>query len=624
MIQEPVITLRDDRYCIPVKAEHRREFGGLVHDQSSSGATVFMEPQVVVELGNELRELMIKERHEIERILAQISALVAARAFDIQTTVHALGHLDMVSAKARWADSRRCVEPELDGKGSLVFYGARHPLLQGDVVPIDVRLGGDFTALLITGPNTGGKTVTLKTVGLLTLLAQSGLHIPADPGTRVAIFRNVFADIGDEQSIQQSLSTFSSHIRQISRIVTEANNQSLVLLDEIGAGTDPQEGAALAKSILAFLMERGVRIMASTHYGELKEFAMTAPGVENASVEFNHETLSPTYRLLVGVPGASNALNIASRLGLNKSIIDGARKMVDPDRRSLEEAYLRMEERRLAAEKAESSARQSLAEIEKLKREYQREYQALRNRKEETTRKASEQARDVVRRAQDEAKQILSDLRRAGREDRSTEQARQRLSKLNAAVASQMETVESPVPTVREDLAPKPPKESPALDQGYQELEVEPEVGDEVIATTFGRQGVLRRREGKDAEVQFGAMRMTVPVSTLRKITRTGPSPARREAQRMGAISVEAASTVPSEIHLRGMRAEEALVAVDEYLDQARLAGLRTLRLVHGKGTGALRKVLWSHLKDDPSIKSFAHPPEAEGGAGATVVEFKD
>ncbi|MBW3622737.1 MAG: endonuclease MutS2 [Armatimonadetes bacterium] len=611
LLQDPVITVRDGRYCMPVKAEHRREFGGLVHDSSASGATLFMEPQAVVDLGNEIRELQLKEEQEIEKILRNLAGLLASQSAALLAMVGTLAQLDLIAAKAYWANEHRAVEPELDTTGRLDLKGARHPLLTGDVVPIDVYLGDEFTALLITGPNTGGKTVTLKTVGLLTLMAQAGIPIPAEEGSKIAIFRQVFADIGDEQSIQQSLSTFSSHVRQIIKILENVDSGTLVLLDEMGAGTDPAEGAALAKAILKYLMKRSARIVATTHYGELKEFAFTEAGCKNASVEFDEETLRPTYRLLVGVPGSSNALAIASRLGMPDEVISAAREMYHPERAALEAIYREMESDRRSAEENESATRAALEDAERLRRQCLTEYDKLMRRKEREIERAVEEARHIVRKAKDEAGEILANLRKQDRESKATETARQRLERVSERVERRRRRSDERLPHL------------PEIQKGDGEVEGVPEPGEEVLLAQFGQRGVLLRRENGRSEVQVGAMRLTVPTQSLRRVKAQERPVEAQKGVSLGTVSLQRALALPAELDLRGQRADEAMLNLEKYLDDARLAGMKKVRVIHGKGLGALRKVVWDAAKSDPTVGQVTEAPEEEGGAGVAVIELK-
>src|SRR5436190_23419575 len=439
MIQDPVVTLRDDRYCIPVKSEYRSQFGGLVHDQSASGATVFMEPAAVVELGNELRQLAIKERQEIERILRELAGKVGREAIPLAGTLHTLSLVDFISAKAKLAFAMDATEPKLNREGLVELWKARHPLLKGAIVPIDVRLGGEFTQLVITGPNTGGKTVTLKTVGLLALMAQSGLHIPASDGSTLPVFRGIYADIGDEQSIQQSLSTFSGHITNIARIlkaVEITGRRSLVLLDEVGAGTDPTEGSALAKAILRHLWKKGVRTIGTTHYGELKEFAYSHEGVENASVEFDMETLRPTYRLLIGIPGSSNAFAVAARLGLPQEVIQAAHGMLSDEENTITEVIQKLTADQKATELDLARAASAAREVDELRQKYDRELRQLQADRRQTLERARADAFEIIRNAKRQADQLLDELKRQEKERRKQsdtfdpQRARQEIQRL--------------------------------------------------------------------------------------------------------------------------------------------------------------------------------------------------
>lgn len=609
-LQEPIITLRNGRYCLPVKAEARREIKGIVHDQSSSGATLFIEPQEVVDLGNEIREVQLAEAEEVERILRQIAQSLRSVLPDLRRALDLLGEIDFISAKALWAEEKEAVVPILDQEGCLALRGARHPLLPGPVVPIDVYLGGEFQGLLITGPNTGGKTVTLKTVGLLTLLTQAGVPIPAEPGSRVAIFHKVFADIGDEQSIEQSLSTFSAHIRNVVEILQEADARTLVLLDEIGAGTDPEEGSALAKGILVSLLERGSRVLATTHYGELKEFAFSHPGMLNASVEFDVETLQPTYRLRIGVPGSSKALIIAERLGMPREVLTKAQDFINPYRKPFEEVYRRLEEAQLKAEKREQEALRAWEEAEALRARYEKALADWYAQKEAKTEQILLKAQQLLRRVREEAEEILETLRKAQRESRETYQAQEKLKGLEREI-TELFPSEQP-------LAPLPHQEG-ILGEGK-----EPEVGDLVLVLPFRQKGLVRRKEGDKAEVQLGAVRMSVPLQNLRRIERE-ESVLKRTYSRATIIeaAMKKAMELPGELHLRTLRADEALEELAKYLDSACLAGIHSVRIVHGKGSGVLRRVVWDYLKEVPFVKSFRLAPEEEGGAGVTIVELE-
>ncbi len=609
MIQEPVLVRRSDRLCIPVKAEFRHAFGGLVHDTSASGATVFMEPAAVLDLQNDLRELEANEKHEMERILTALSHLVRRRSNDLLSTLRALGLVDFIHAKAQFGRSLKAVPPKMNSEGRVNLKQARHPLLQGDVVPIDVRLGEDFTTLVITGPNTGGKTVTLKTLGLLTLMAQSGLHVPADEGSEVAVFKQVYADIGDEQSIEQSLSTFSSHVRQIVKIVRQIGRSALVLMDELGAGTDPTEGSALARSVLEFLASRRARTVATTHYSELKEYAYSHPHVENASVEFDIESLRPTYRLLIGIPGSSNALTIAGRLGLPAEIIDRARESLRPEHVEVEGLIRRIEEDVRAARDDREAASAVAEDTEKVRKRLSQELEQTRQKRDEILTEAAAAASATVRKAEEEAKEILSRLRSQQRENRETSQATQSLKQL----AQEVRQTER----VREEQQPVPAAAAPAL------LDRPARKGDTVVVQPFGGRGTVIEVNSSDEEalVQMGAVRLTVPLSRVRAVNAPAPQPMPAPMAMSGLVAK--AATFGMELHLRGMMSDEAVMKVDKYLDDAFLAGVSSVRIVHGKGTGALRKAVWDFLKGHPHVTAFRLAEQAEGGSGATVVDLK-
>lgn len=645
MIQEPIVTMRGDRYCLPVKAEYRVQFGGLVHDQSSSGATVFMEPTVAVELGNELRQVAIRERQEVERILREITARIGDAAPALSDTLAALAEIDFVVARARLSLAQDASEPLLaapDGDfPPLHLRRARHPLLRGEVVPIDVRLGDPARVLVITGPNTGGKTVSLKTVGLLALMAQSGLHIPADSGSAVPIFDGLYADIGDEQSIQQSLSTFSGHVTQIAAILAAVTRggRSLVLLDEVGAGTDPAEGAALAKAILGHLLEAGVYCIATTHYGELKEFAYTHAGVENASVEFDLETLRPTYRLLTGIPGSSNAFTIAARLGLAASVIDAARGMMGTDQAQLAAVIERLtQDQRLAEEHRQRSARAS-AEAESLRARYEEDLQRLRSDREETRVRARAEADRLARQARQEVARLLDELRLLEREARQAKEeagGAARVARLREEVRSAGRQSEERLEAAPEGAgAGEEPESLGPVDETVRvDAARRPERGDLVWIAALNQRGtLLEAPDGDRAQVQVGAMRMTLPYGSLQRIMGTpgrsaasrGVVPAgRRAAPAAADVQLQARANISSEIHLRGQHVEEALRALDEYLDDAVLAGLSPLRIVHGKGTGALRRAVWDWLQSHPHVAEFRLGEEGEGGGGVTVVKLRE
>jgi DNA mismatch repair protein MutS2 len=628
LIQESIVTLRGGRYCVPVRSEFKSEFRGIVHDSSASGATVFMEPFVVVEANNELREARAAEEHEIRRILARLSALVGEREEEILATVQTLAGLDLIFARAGMAEEMKATAPEMDAQGRLDLTAARHPLLKGRVAPISIELGEEFTALVITGPNTGGKTVTLKTVGLLTLMAQSGLHIPAESGSRIAMFGQVFADIGDEQSIQQNLSTFSSHMSQIVTVLEQADDESLVLLDEIGAGTDPAEGSALAKAILSELVRRGARVMATTHYGELKVFAYTHPGVENASVLFDPATLEPTYEVQIGTPGSSNAFAIASRLGLSARLLREAAEMMGESQVRLYEVIERAEQgqRDLLEERREAA--RARAQLEQGRAEYEKLLAELKGQRREMLREAREEARRIVQRARQRTEELLNLLRQAVQEAKEAiEREAEQVARYAPPDPSKV------VEAAREELAGIAAEAAQATTEAAEEPEArapepEPEPvgelapGDFVLVRSVGERGSVLSppNDEGEVEVQVGILRLRVPVSDLAHapqqfvtISRARPDEAH--------VSI---GPVPKELHLRGLRVEAAVEELDRYLDRAALAHLARLRIVHGKGTGAIRAAVHDRLKEHPLVGSFWLAEEAEGGSGVTLVELAE
>ena len=628
MIQEPIVTVRSGRYCVPVRSEFKGAFRGIVHDSSASGATVFMEPFVVVEVNNELREMRAEEEREVRRVLLRMSGEVGARAEEILRSVSTLGALDLIFARAGLAEEMKATEPELNTEGKIDLVEARHPLLGGKVVPVSLRLGEEFSALVVTGPNTGGKTVTLKTVGLLALMAQSGLHIPAAMGSRMGIFRQVFADIGDEQSIQQNLSTFSSHMSQIVNVLTHTENDALVLLDEIGAGTDPAEGSALAKSIMIELLRRGARVMVTTHYGELKAFAYTQPGVENASVEFDPSTLEPTFEVRIGTPGSSNAFAIASRLGLSAELLREAAEMMGETQVALHDVMQRAEQgQRDLAQERRGAARARLA-LEGQQAEYERLLRELKGKRRGMLGEAREEARRIVARAKQRTEELLNLLRQSVQEAKEAKEAIER-------EAAQVEQYAPPEPaevtqSAREELAEISEEAVEATAEAAEEPRKEPEPepepvgevvpGDAVLVRSVGQKGsVLSGPDGEgQVEVQVGILRLKAPLSDLARvpeplvtITRAAPDE----------VHVEA-GPVPREIHLRGLRVEAAVYELDRYLDRAAVAHHQQVRIVHGKGTGAVRAAVHERLREHPLVRSFRLGVEGEGDSGATVVEM--
>lgn len=602
-LQEALVTIRNGRYVLPVKQEFRQYIPGIVHDQSASGATLFIEPTAVVELNNKLRRVEVEIKEEIERILTELSRQVGEAAAGILANQEILARLDLAFAKARYSLSIGGAEPVLNTRGFIRLLQARHPLLEGEVVPIDLELGGDFHVLIITGPNTGGKTVSLKTTGLLTLMAQAGLHIPARSGSEMAVFTGIYSDIGDEQSIEQSLSTFSSHMSNIVPIMEAAQDQnSLVLLDELGAGTDPAEGAALATAILKTLHSRGVRTVATTHYSELKIFAYNTPGVENASVDFDPRTLRPTYRLLTGVPGQSNAFVIAARLGLEKAIIEEAQQLVAPGTRNLEEllGQIAEEKRELEAER-EKTARLRLA-LEKKEKEYTEKLGRFEGERASLLREAREEARNLIRETRREMENLLRRLREAAPEDQSeiANEARRQLAGRLAEI----------------------PEEAGLFVGGGSPGEILP--GKTVRLPHLEQEGVVLEVKNGQAQVQVeGGLRVWVPCAGLAEVSRAPERQGRGEKGGIKRSAVSKSATISSRLDLRGMNVEEALETVDKYLDEAFLAGLPSAVLIHGKGTGALRSAVTQFLSEHPQVKSYRLGGIGEGGLGVTVVELK-
>jgi DNA mismatch repair protein MutS2 len=603
-LQEPIITMRSDRYVLPVRSEARGQVRGIVHDQSGSGATVFIEPLVIVEMNNRLRQLQLDERAEVERILQELSELVAVEAPYVTLAVELLAEIDLHLAKARYASLLRASAPRVNPHGHLRLVQARHPLLTGRVVPIDFRLGGEFTMVVITGPNTGGKTVALKTVGLLSLMAQTGLHIPADEESEVAVFTDVFADIGDEQSIEQSLSTFSSHLSRIIEILRQAGPGALVLLDELGAGTDPSEGSALARAILATLLERGIASVATTHYSELKAFAHEQPGVANASVEFDVDTLSPTYRLSIGLPGRSNALAIAARLGLPEPIITQARDFLGSAGVEMESLLEGLQADRRAAADERYHLSMERAEAEHLRRELQREHEELEDERVRILNDARAQARREVEALQSELARMRADVRQARITPEQLDDLRSGARALDERTA--------PIVPRRRRAATPPDVEQP--------LPGPLAVGDTVRVRSMGQRGELTSLPNArgEAEVQLGALKLRVPATDLERLSRRQVRAA-DERPALSLPSLVEREMPDMQLDLRGSRVEEVLPAVDRYLNDAYLSGMPAVRILHGKGTGALRQAVRDQLAHHPLVKSYEAAPNAEGGDGVTV-----
>ena len=661
-LQEPIITLRDGRYVVPVKADFKGQLRGIIHDQSNSGATVFVEPLAIVDLGNEWRQLQAEESAEIERILRELGAIVGAHADAVRTNVEVIADIDLALAKGRYSLAIDGVEPELveaRPKGpapnrpldnrerprpveaqhgasgapqpqerGLYFKNARHPLLTGNVVPITVELGDRFRVLVITGPNTGGKTVALKTIGLLTLMAQAGMHIPADTRSRVAVFKEVFADIGDEQSIEQSLSTFSSHMTNIVQILKWADRESLVLLDELGAGTDPQEGSALARSIITYVLEVGAMAVCTTHYSELKAFAFSTPGVENASVEFDINTLSPTYRLTIGTPGRSNAFAIANRLGLNRSIIDEARRFIDPEAQNVEDLLENIRRERESARHERGTAENARRELERRREELDRKLVEV----DEIKARAVEDAR---RELEHELEQLRTELRHlrgrveAGLTATSNEElTRQWVQQAQVRAAEMERQLREKENQQRKTRSASHARFRP----NKHEEEQKPHVisrGDTVFVQSLGAEGDVLNTSDGQAEVQVGAFKMRVPLTDISLRRTAAASAASRDAAEAAATSsagryAQSGPMVapPLEYDFRGWRAEEAIEEIDRRLDEAARVNMPFLRIIHGKGTGALRKAMREFLVKHPLVKEVEPAPIEQGGEGVTIVKL--
>jgi DNA mismatch repair protein MutS2 len=594
VLQDPIVTQRGGRYVVPVKAEHRGAVKGIVHDQSASGQTVFIEPLEILEANNALREAELAERVEVERIIDGLSRRVEKAGEDLEAVTSALAGLDLILSKAQYADALQASRPELNDEGVLDLVDARHPLLveQGTVVGIDVRLGGEFRVLVVTGPNTGGKTVTLKTIGLLTAMAACGLAIPADRA-RLPVVRRIFADIGDEQSIAQSLSTFSSHLRNVVATLADAEKGDLALLDEVGAGTDPDEGAALAMAVLETLLERGVLVAATTHYPELKAFALNTAGVRNASMEFDSETLRPTFRLRMGLPGASNAFAIAERLGLDRSVLVRADAHLSELHRSLERTLLEAERQRTELSTALEEARISAADAAGATADAQQEAEKLRD-----------DAQRALRRARAEADELLLQARRALRQ---AEEAQDRAAKRNL------------VDEARAALAEAETARAAATPTASAPTTVPIAVGAPVLIDGVAEPGTLLSIDDRGmADVAAGALRLRVPAGQLRPAPESVERPLRSDRP----VIRGSASSVPLQLDLRGARAEEALAVLDRYLNDAAVAGIDRLRIIHGKGTGALRQAIRAALADHPLVREHEAAGPSEGGDGATIVRL--
>lgn len=610
-LQDSVITMRNGRYCIPVKAEYKGQVPGMIHDQSSTGSTLFIEPMAVVKLNNDMRELELQEQKEIEIILAGLSEQIAEEREAIALNLELMVQLDFIFARAGLAMDMNGSEPVFNEEGRVLLKKARHPLIpKKKVVPIDIRLGDDFDLLIITGPNTGGKTVSLKTVGLLTLMGQAGLHIPALDRSELALFHEIYADIGDEQSIEQSLSTFSSHMTNIVSFLEKADSRSLVLFDELGAGTDPTEGAALAISILSYLHDKGIRTMATTHYSELKVYALSTPGVENACCEFSVETLRPTYRLLIGIPGKSNAFAISSKLGLSDQIIERAKEQISEQDESFEDVLSSLEENRVTIENERLEIARYKEEIKTLKAQLESRQEKLDAQRDRILRQANEEAHKVLEEAKEYADQTMKLFHKFQKNnvdtsavERERQELRKRMNKVEKNMSDRQETK-------------KPKKQLTAKD-------IRP--GDSVKVLSMNLKGTVGSRPDSKGFlfVQMGIIRSKVHLSDLELVDEpviTTPSLQKTGA---GKIRMSKSASVSTEINLLGRTVDEAIAELDKYLDDAYIAHLKSVRIVHGKGTGALRKGIHDYLRRQKHVSSFRLGEFGEGDAGVTIVDFK-
>ena len=609
-LQDAVITMRDGRYCLPVKAEHRSQVPGMIHDQSATGSTLFIEPMAVVKLNNEFKELLLKEQQEMEKILSDLSEKSAAWADQITGDYDILVELDFIFAKAMLAKEMDAVRPIFNDQRRIRIKDGRHPLLDPKkVVPVTVRLGDDFRLLIITGPNTGGKTVSLKTVGLFTLMGQAGLHIPAFEGSELGVFDNVFADIGDEQSIEQSLSTFSSHMTTIVKILKEMDTNSLVLFDELGAGTDPTEGAALAVSILDHLQKQGIRTMATTHYSELKIYALSTEGVENACCEFDVESLRPTYRLLIGIPGKSNAFAISSRLGLPDFLIEDAKTHLSAKDENFEDVIAELEHSRITLEKEQMEIQSYKEEIRKLRNELQRKQENIDQRREKLLKDANDKAAAILQEAKDYADETIKNFHKFGKANISIKDMEQQRSKLREKIDSAQSKSQS-----KNTAKPKKKVKADKL-----------HIGDKVRVLSLNLEGTVSTIPNAkgDLFVQMGILRSQVNINDLEYIGEAEQPYAAKNASGSGKIRMSKSALVSTEINLIGMTVDEAIGHLDKYLDDAYLAHVPSVRIVHGKGTGALRNAVQQQLKRSKYVKSFRLGTFGEGDAGVTIAEFK-
>ena len=612
-LQDAVVTMRNGRYCIPVKAEHRGQIPGMIHDQSSTGSTLFVEPMAVIKLNNDLRELELKEEKEIEMILATLSARCGEETEALRDDLDLLTKLDFIFARAQLSRSMNGTQPDFNEEGRILIKKGRHPLLdKKKVVPIDIQLGKDFELLIITGPNTGGKTVSLKTVGLFTLMGQAGLHIPAFDHSELSVFHEVFADIGDEQSIEQSLSTFSAHMTNTVSILKEADDRSLVLFDELGAGTDPTEGAALAIAILSNLHRRGSHVMATTHYSELKVFALSTPGVENGCCEFDVETLRPTYRLLIGVPGKSNAFAISQKLGLSQDIIEEAKTHLTKQDEDFEDLLADLEQKRVTIEQERDQINSYKEEIRELKQRLESKQEKLDLSRDKILREANEQARNILQEAKDYADTTIRNFQKYGK---AAGVSAKDLEKERGKLREKMSTVDKKLSA--KNAAPK---------KSHKQLTAKDlHIGDSIKVLSLNLKGTVSTLPDAKGNlfVQMGILRSQVNIRDLEKLDDTVITGGNFSKTGSGKIKMSKSASVSTEINLLGKTVDEAIMELDKYLDDAYIAHLPSVRIVHGKGTGALRKGVHNYLRRQKHVKSYRLGEFGEGDAGVTIVEFK-
>ena len=612
-LQDAVVTMRNGRYCIPVKAEHRGQIPGMIHDQSSTGSTLFVEPMAVIKLNNDLRELELKEEKEIEMILATLSARCGEETEALRDDLDLLTKLDFIFARAQLSRSMNGTQPDFNEEGRILIKKGRHPLLdKKKVVPIDIQLGKDFELLIITGPNTGGKTVSLKTVGLFTLMGQAGLHIPAFDHSELSVFHEVFADIGDEQSIEQSLSTFSAHMTNTVSILKEADDRSLVLFDELGAGTDPTEGAALAIAILSNLHRRSSRVMATTHYSELKVFALSTPGVENGCCEFDVETLRPTYRLLIGVPGKSNAFAISQKLGLSQDIIEEAKTHLTKQDEDFEDLLADLEQKRVTIEQERDQINSYKEEIRELKQRLESKQEKLDLSRDKILREANEQARNILQEAKDYADTTIRNFQKYGK---AAGVSAKDMEKERGKLREKMSTVDKKLSA--KNAAPK---------KSHKQLTAKDlHIGDSIKVLSLNLKGTVSTLPDAKGNlfVQMGILRSQVNIRDLEKLDDTVITGGNFSKTGSGKIKMSKSASVSTEINLLGKTVDEAIMELDKYLDDAYIAHLPSVRIVHGKGTGALRKGVHNYLRRQKHVKSYRLGEFGEGDAGVTIVEFK-